>query len=639
MAYLTVKLNKGDYDPVTNSTYVSAVVYITWDTSESYNQEHGTGTLTIGDYTTTFSTDFNASRTESGTQILGGGSTVIKHDGDNDSVQFVVNASGDGRSASAIATLSGGISSGGSSDSGSGGGSEGDSGDSGSGESSEGYVSWMDGTNQSLNSCVINIEQKEHTAIRVVVVDGGETMLNGTVLSDGYVVEWVDGDAPTLQILYEVDNGYTINEHTINGKTFNSGVEILVNVAVLTVKTSAIELDSSCVCIEDGFGFEKYNCYIDNGTSWDKYVPYIAVENYYSWDGLFEATVNTPGTGLYLRSDKSASFSNLVLMPNGAKLTVEDIAISDDGTTILAKTSYNSQTGWANTKYLTYTIYTQVTNPDGEPLYIFSTENVFEGSDTFQYGSEIVISDYDGQTDDILVIYDDAIWGFTVFKGLFEDGSTYNIYGRIKMSNVEIVSERKVLEWVALAHETESVKYLYKDGVMYSPLSDGFTTSGCTVSNVNNTLRYGVDYNYRNYKTKAIVKTAINLSGFKYLCVKVGEICETSTVAGRSLISSQDSAVYGASSNNSFFIGLNNGGSDIALNYAMCLTSSDSNGSYYVDLTSVDLFGDYYLGFGTEEIGSTAYSYIKELWLCNEIDSSLSYKSFNNILQNQGTVG
>lgn len=619
MAYLTVRLSAGAYQPVGNFTPVSASVSITWDTSESYDQTHGTGTITIGSSSTSFSTDFNAGRTESGTQVLGGLSASIQHNSNGDPVTVTATASGGGRSASDTITLPGGTpSSGGSSggdddgDTGSGGGG-GDSGGSEGGDSGE-----VGGTDYGVDTYTLNFQQGEHTTIRVIGVSG--SVQTGKILNNGDTISVAGNDPTEIQVLFDVDDGYIINEHTINGNTtFNSGHIITLygpstgsqsHNYTLVIKTSATKIEKQGIFIRDNSGLDIYNCYIDDGTNWNLYTPYISVEKHYSWDGLFTAIVNVTDSGLYLRSDKSTSYTNLVLMPNETELTIEDISIGDDGTTVLVKTTYGSKTGWANTKYLDFAIYGRVNNVSGTPFYLNSNldSNIWYN---FEYGQEIVIGGDSDYTE--LVINNGLIWGNVIVQ----QGDGTSLGGYVKMQDIDYMSERTELVWHELAYtpDKEPIKYLYKDGIMYSPLLEGMSERGCTVSNTNNILRYSVDYGYRNYKTKAISNAAIDISDFRYLCVKVGQI------------------------NGEFFIGLNNGGSSVALNNAMCLTSNDSNNSYYVDLSSIDLFGDYYFGFGTEEIGSTASFYIEKIWLSNDIDENIHYKTFDYVLESKGAVG
>lgn len=615
MAYLTVRLSAGAYQPDGNFTPVSASVKITWDTSESYDQTHGTGTITIGSSSASFSTDFNAGRTESGTQILGGLSASIYHNSNGDPVTVTATASGGGRSASDTITLPGGTpSSGGSSSGDTGGGNEGDSGDVDDGGNTGGDVGGGNTGHLRPMTLKVSILEGEHTTIRAIVIDNADGgPMPGYVLKNGDVLEFAG--MPTIQIFYKVDNGYVIDEHTLDGEIFYSGYEwcptyISSGNIFPVIKTSAIRVEKSCVLIDNGSDFNTYNCYIDNGSGWDVYTPYISVEKHYSWDGLFIAIVNVTDSGLYLRSDKSTSYTNLVLMPNETELTIEDISIGDDGTTVLVKTTYGSKTGWANTKYLDFAIYGRVNNVSGTPFYLDSNldSNIWYN---FEYGQEIVIGGNSDYTE--LVINNGLIWGNVIVQ----QGDGTSLGGYVKMQDIDYMSERTELVWHELAYtpDKEPIKYLYKDGIMYSPLLEGMSERGCTVSNTNNILRYSVDYGYRNYKTKAISNAAIDISDFRYLCVKVGQI------------------------NGEFFIGLNNGGSSVALNNAMCLTSNDSNNSYYVDLSSIDLFGDYYFGFGTEEIGSTASFYIEKIWLSNDIDENIHYKTFDYVLESQGAVG
>jgi hypothetical protein len=184
---MIVRLSAGSYNPSTNSTTVSATVYMTWDTSESYNQENKTGTLTIGSYSTTFSTNFNASRLESGTQILGGGSTTIYHNANGDPVTVTAHASGAGRSASDSITLPGGTPSTDSGGGDSGGGDSGGDGDNGDSGGSSGGGSYE--PDLSLSSVKFSIFQDLHTRLKVILIDGcddtatiGQEIKNGDVL-------------------------------------------------------------------------------------------------------------------------------------------------------------------------------------------------------------------------------------------------------------------------------------------------------------------------------------------------------------------------------------------------------------------------------------------------------------------------
>lgn len=616
MAYLTVRLSAGAYQPNGNFTPVSASVKITWDTSESYDQTHGTGTITIGSSSASFSTDFNAGRTESGTQILGGLSASIYHNSNGDPVTVTARASGGGRSASDTITLPGGTpSSGGSSSGDTGGGNEGDSGDVDDGGNTGGDVGGGNTGPLRPMTLKVSILEGEHTTIRAIVIDNADGgPMPGYVLKNGDVLEFAG--MPTIQIFYKVDNGYVIDEHTLDGEIFYSGYEwcptyISSGNIFPVIKTSAIRVEKSCVLIDNGSDFNTYNCYIDNGSGWDVYTPYISVEKHYSWDGLFTATVDVTDNGLYLRSDKSTSYTNLVLMPNKTELTIEDVAICDDGTTILVKTTYNSKTGWANTKYLDFTIYGEISNISGTPFYINSSLNS-NAWYNFEYGQEITCTG--------LVVNNGLIWGSV--NVLNENGSSLS--GYVKMQDINILSERTVLEWYEFAYtpEKESVKYLYKDGVMYSPLSDGFNSTYGGASNSNNALVYRTAREDGENGSHAITKTAIDLSDFKYLCVKTGEI---------GVVNSDSSLAADIH----FYIGINNGVNNLALHYAMYLTKNDSNKTLYVDLSSIDSFYDYYIGFGTPfNPGSYNYIsfYIEELWLSNDVDEDMIKKSFNYTL-------
>ena len=438
MAYMTVSLSAGSYDPETNSTPVSATVSITWNTSESYNQMNQYGTLSIGsNYSTTFGTNFNSSRTESGTQILGSGSTTIEHNSNGDPVQVTASASGAGYSASNTITLPGKTSSGGSD--GDDGDDSGDSGGTGSGS----VLSVM-----YLN---VSILQGEHTTIRAVVVknaQGGTEV--GYVLKHGDVLEFeiatntsTPTEYPVIQISYEVDDGYVIDKHTINGGTFDSGCRWVCSSLrqTLEIQTSARMLEK--ILIDNGSSFEEYNCYIDNGTSWDAYIPYFTVEKHYSWNGLFEATVNTTDSGLYLREGNSANYTDLALMPSGTELAIEDIAIGEDGTTVWAKTTYESKTGWANAEYLNFTIYGVINNESGTSLYL-TPELTSNTLHNFEYEQEIVITT--DSNNPALVVGDNLIWGNVSIENT--DGTS--IVGYVTIEDIDFMTERTTLEWVKM---------------------------------------------------------------------------------------------------------------------------------------------------------------------------------------------
>lgn len=631
MAYLTVRLSAGAYQPNGNFTPVSASVSITWNTSESYNQEHKTGTITIGSSSASFSTDFNAGRTESGTEVLGGLSTSIYHNSNGDPVTVTATASGAGRSASDTITLPGGTPSGG----GSSGGDDDDEGGSGGGDSGGNSGGDIGGTDSELAYLSLSLLQGDHTTIRVVVVYA-EGYSAGTVLKNGDKIAFDLNNRstwPKLQIFYDVDKGYIISESIINPTfnhsiTFESGyIYALADqyhwLTDLTIKTSATEIKKQGVFIRNNSGFELYNCYIDDGTNWNLYTPYIVIEKHYSWDGLFTAAVNVTDSGLYLRSDTSTNYTNLILMPNKTELTIEDIAIADDGTTVLAKTTYNSKTGWANTKYLDFTIYGRVNNTSGTSYYLDSSldSQIWY---SFEYGHEIVIGGNTNYTE--LIVSDGLIWGNVII--LQEDGTSLD--GYVKMQDIDFMSERTELIWHELTYtpDKEPVKYLYKDGAMYSPLSDGFNSTYCRVSNSNNTLVYRTVKEDGERGSHAITKTTIDLSDFKYLCVKTGEIGVVNT----------DSPL---ATDKHFYIGINSGANDLALHYAMYLTENDSNKTLYVDLSSIDLLYDYYIGFGTPaNYGSYNYIsfYIEELWLSNEVGEDMIEKPFNYTL-NKVTAG
>ena len=48
------------------------------------------------------------------------------------------------------------------------------------------------------------------------------------------------------------------------------------------IGSTTVSLTAGMVYIDNGSGFDVYQCYIDNGNSWDLYIPYI--DNGASWD-------------------------------------------------------------------------------------------------------------------------------------------------------------------------------------------------------------------------------------------------------------------------------------------------------------------------------------------------------------------
>lgn len=188
MAYMTVRLSAGSYDPASNSTTVSATVSVTWDTSASYDQTNGTGTLTIGDsYSTYFSTNFNASRTSSGTQVLGGGSTTIYHNSNGDPVQVTANASSSRFNASDIITLPGGT------PSGSSGGN--------SGGSSGGTSGGSSGGSSSTETHQISIIKSNHVNLDIRRTDDNTIVSNGSILP--YYTQ--------ISMTFSADEGYELS--------------------------------------------------------------------------------------------------------------------------------------------------------------------------------------------------------------------------------------------------------------------------------------------------------------------------------------------------------------------------------------------------------------------------------------------
>lgn len=173
-------------------------------------------------------------------------------------------------------------------------------------------------------------------------------------------------------------------------------------------------------------------------------IPHISIRKTECWDGLFEATVNTSDPELYLRSNTSTNYSNLGTIPNETKLTIDDVVIADDGTTILGRTSYNGQTGYANFEYLDYEIYAKVSNPDGTPFYTNKElTNTLTDLSHIAYEKEVLISSnsYCG-----LVAYNGKILGSLYVI----DSDSSRLGGFVRMDDLEYLSERIYYDWVCV---------------------------------------------------------------------------------------------------------------------------------------------------------------------------------------------
>ena len=285
MAYMTVRLSAGAYSPATNSTPVSATVSITWDTAQSYDQTNGTGTLTIGSYSATFGTNFNESRTQSGTKVLGSFSTTIYHNSNGDPVQVVASASSSRYNASDILTLSGGTPSSGS------GGNTGDGDDSGNtgggntgGNTGGGDDSGVGSDDEVLPRSYVTFSSSGYVTLTVWIYDPStgsqRKMSNGTSLTVG------------TSLLLEYVRGLPLDEcevvSTVNGVPFNSGdIYTITSEGTTYIYVAVTEKDESgdsgesggdsgdtnftgVFYIDMGTELVAYRAFIDNGTSWEE---------------------------------------------------------------------------------------------------------------------------------------------------------------------------------------------------------------------------------------------------------------------------------------------------------------------------------------------------------------------------------
>lgn len=638
---IDVELMHEYYDETTNTSTVTATVVIDY-TKGSYNGYSPSGTLVVNGQSYDFNSNFNY---ENGQQISQNGSVVaytttitVPHNDDGSktvyaSATFDTGISSGTVSTSNALTLPNGTGSG--SGSGSGGGSTGgDSGDgdgSGSGSGGGGVIynpeeDWWLGTGNAHphpdyepTYHKIYIDQGEHTT---VIVACGGAKLN-------------DGDSTTLgsaQVFYRVDDGYSIDIHTIDGKTFNNGDKIsfsFYDTRIIQTRAKKNE-ERFHTNISNHSNHQIYECYLDNGTNWVPYTPYICVENIYERNGLFEATVNAPYSesnayGVILRNKPNRDAVEVSNLPNGLKIGINSIAISEYGGEVWMNTTCKTYdglcNGWLPAQYLDFVIYGIVNNEYG--AYLYSDTSVDSAYYlNLDYGFELNISE--------LKAVDELIWGRTLIKNA--DG--YNISGYVKISDIGMKPER-VLEWVPCVYKkkTYPVSYLFKNGTTYYPLvtvkddydRDILSGSGIggAVQIENNMLKYYVNNRYydefRTYFATEEKFSAVKLYENKYICIWVGNL---------------DADLY---------IGLkraNNVADKVSIHHAMHLTPDDSNKLFYADLSSLFLYGDYYFAFGTD--GAQFYEdnlYIRGICLFNEIEEGMIYKPLNSVLKDEDRIG
>ena len=486
MAYMTVRLSAGTYDQTTNSTYVSATVYMTWDTSQSYNQMNRTGTLIIGNnYNTTFSTNFNTSRTESGTQILGCGSTTIYHDSNGGSLQVTAWADGEGYSASDFITLPGGTPSGSSGsgsggDSGSPGSGSGDSGDTGGGDSGSGGDTgggnegdpgdWSPPLGE-LCTCILEIDQGEHTTITVVHEKGDYRV--GEILSDGDELPFIYGNSGyEIRVIVNVENGYSLSEFTStlnadqdstfkpdkDGVLYYYGTHITTNDGYhgfAKIKTRAIP--SVYVYIDNKIEMAKYIPYISDGRKWDCYAPYIVYRDY--CEGMFKATVrNSNGTSL-MRDVGEGGGTKICTIPYGTDLIIEEIKTTGYGTyngDTIFKTTYMSYSGWIYATDVDCEISGTIGNQAGAIVYKKDLSSGLVKNSTIPtipYGTIVRVSTYDLGYNGLISFQGKILIDVTIHV-IGDTTTSYDSY--IKLQDVYIPSTRNIMEWIRLPYNPTS---------------------------------------------------------------------------------------------------------------------------------------------------------------------------------------
>ena len=96
----------------------------------------------------------------------------------------------------------------------------------------------------------------------VSVTRSGSTLSNGATVYSGDV----------LKISYSPNSGHKIQTATVNGTSISSGASYTVSGDVSVVVTAK---RLGVVRIDTGTGFVSCEIWIDTGTGWKQYIPYV----------------------------------------------------------------------------------------------------------------------------------------------------------------------------------------------------------------------------------------------------------------------------------------------------------------------------------------------------------------------------
>lgn len=234
--------------------------------------------------------------------------------------------------------------------------------------------------------------------------------------------------------------------------------------------------NNEVVFIEDKNMLIPHVACIDNGVTFDKYAPYIAIRNLDTSNYLFKAKVNRP-EGVRLISGLDESAQILDTIPYGIEVTITDINLlgSDNFFQVVAlKTSYNNKIGWCGLSlseeedgsitfselskifpYFDFVIDCTVNKFDG--TYLYDTESLQMTDYLIKNNTKLRIkSSMNSWVEDFsLASYIDYVvcpgffGAYGVLYALVTIENEYGepITGYVKMDDIHIQSEHPELEW------------------------------------------------------------------------------------------------------------------------------------------------------------------------------------------------
>lgn len=182
--------------------------------------------------------------------------------------------------------------------------------------------------------------------------------------------------------------------------------------------------------------------------------------------------------------------------------------------------------------------------------------------------------------------------GSAIFDGL--DDGTWTIEGVFEGSTV---TEAIIVD-TAYSARLKFAAYLYKNGIMYAPLSSGFvdgSRGGIDVENVNNKLKCSGDSTY--IQKYDMTTDSIDLNGYNWLYVNVSS-CNGSFYIGFDNLYYNPTAASGENALMPMSVGMN----------------IRSPGVYKVSLSGINS-ESHKIGIGLN-YGYNAECYIDEIWVC-----------------------